>query len=60
MEKKKKKKAFVEKILQVNKTRLDYLNKRSIIGALKNLHNINYYPTKKSYVSDLLYLVNIF
>ena len=53
-------KTFVEKVLQTNQARLDYLRNRDFAGVIKNLCNINFYPSRKAYVSDLLYMTHIF
>ena len=51
---------LTEKILKVNNRRLKYLKERSLRDAIINAIYLKYYPTKKSYVSDLLYLINVF
>lgn len=37
--------------------RIHYLEKKSIVGWLKNIYSISYYPSYKSYLADLILLV---
>ena len=51
---------LVKKILRTNENRVAYLKNKSIKDAILNLVNIRYYPTLKAFISDVLYLLNIF
>ena len=55
-----KKQEFVEKVLSTNEERVKYLEEHSLLNAVKCVRKIEYYPTRKAYVSDLLYLLRVF
>lgn len=46
----------IEKYILNSQIRKDYLNIKSSSKALKNIKNINYYPSYKSYLGDLILL----
>ena len=52
--------AFTEKVMLVNQHRLEYLRKQSLVKALSRVIDTKYYPTRKAFISDLLYLVHVF
>lgn len=51
---------FIESVHRTNDKRLNYLSRGSILDAVCNIINLKYYPTRKAYISDLLYLVKVF
>lgn len=57
---KEKERTLAHMIYKVNSKRVEYLREKSIWKAVSNLKNLKYYPTKKAFFSDLLYLINVF
>ena len=51
---------LIEKVLSTNLNRKEYLRKRSLLDAIKNVVNIKFYPTKQAFISDVLYLMKVF
>ena len=58
--KSKKELALIKKICKTNKKRLDNISNRNRFKAIANIKNIKYYPTKKAYISDAMYLFGVF
>lgn len=56
----KKDRQLAEKVFHTNVKRKEYLEAGSLSNALKNIVNIKYYPTKRAFLSDLLYIEKVF
>lgn len=51
---------YIKKLVEIQCKRRGYLMNKSVWGWIKGLGDINFYPTKKSYMCDILYILGVF